>query len=284
MPPFLRFSLRWLLCGAAVFVACNGTDPADVNGTDDPADSDAPQGIRRYTYRIVNVFPHDPDAFTQGLVFDDGVLLEGTGGGDRMATNTGLPPASLREIELNSGRVLQQVSLDPQFFGEGITLLDGRIYQLTWQSRLGFIYDRESFTVDGEFEYTSEGWGLTHDGERLIMSDGTSAITFRDRETFAEIGRIEVAAEGQLIRRLNELEYVEGEIWANVFGTELIARISPADGSVIGWIDLAGLLTSRERASANVLNGIAYDSETQRIFVTGKLWPWLFEIELVAAD
>lgn len=264
------------------FSACDGSDPVDLDGGDDPGDEpQEPQGIRRYSYRIVNVFPHDPDAWTQGLVFDDGLLLEGTGGGSRLTSYPNLPPSSLREVELETGRVLRQVSLDPQYFGEGITLWEGRIFQLTWRSRVGFTYGRADLTAGDGFSYSSEGWGLTHDGSRLIMSDGSAAITFRDPATFAQIGRVDVAAAGQTIRNLNELEFVDGEIWANIWGTDLIARIAPGTGAVVGWIDLTGLLTSRERTTAGVLNGIAYDPQDERIFVTGKLWPWLFEIKLV---
>ncbi|MBT3341629.1 MAG: glutaminyl-peptide cyclotransferase [Gemmatimonadetes bacterium] len=264
--------------------ACNGSDPVDVDGSHDDANPpEEPQGIARYTYRIVNVFPHDPDAWTQGLVFDAGLLLEGTGGGVRLARLPDLPPSSLREVEIETGRVLRQVLLDEQLFGEGIALWGERIFQLTWKSQVGLTYDRDSFTAGDGFTYASEGWGLTHDGQQLIMSDGSASITFRNPDTFAETGRIEVSAEGQSIRNLNELEYVEGEIWANIWGTQIIAQIDPATGAVVGWIDLTGLLTSRERAGADVLNGIAYDPATGRIFVTGKLWPWLFQIELVAA-
>ena len=287
MIDFLPFSSRFLLSWAVIFVACNGTDPADVNGTETPAADDqtgTPAGISRHTYRIVNVFPHDPDAWTQGLVFDNGVLLEGTGGGIRLRSHPDLPPASLREVELTTGRVLRQVALETEYFGEGITLLQDRVFQLTWLSGVGFTYNRENLTSLGTFSYASEGWGLTHDGERLIRSDGTSTITFHDPKDFAEVGQIEVATETQLIRNLNELEFVEGQIWANVWQTDVIARIDPATGSVVGWIDLTGLLTSRERAAAGVANGIAYDPETERIFVTGKLWPWMFEIALVVAE
>ncbi len=263
--------------------ACNGSDPVDVDGHDDADPSDAPQGIPRYNYRIVNVFTHDPGAWTQGLVFDEGVLLEGTGGGVRLSSYPNLPPSSLREVELETGRVLRQVVLDEQLFGEGITLWGDRILQLTWKSQVGLTYDRASLAAGAGFSYASEGWGLTHDGRQLIMSDGSASITFRDPDSFAETGRIDVMAQGQAIRNLNELEFVEGEIWANIWGTNLIARIEPATGAVVGWIDVAGLLTSRERATADVLNGIAYDPATGRIFVTGKLWPWLFQIELVEA-
>ena len=230
-----------------------------------------------YGYRVVAEFPHDPDAFTQGLDYVDDVLYEGTG---RRGAST------LREVELETGEVIRSVALDADYFGEGIAVLGDRIFQLTWQEQVCFVYDRETFEVVDTFDYPTEGWGLTTDGDRLIMSDGTSRLTFRDPETFEEIGHVDVRDEGEPIFDLNELEYVDGdgEIWANVWTTELVARIDPETGLVTGWIDLTGLLELDEgqEESVDVLNGIAYDAETGRIFVTGKLWPTLFQIELIA--
>jgi glutamine cyclotransferase len=224
------------------------------------------------SYRIVEVFPHDPRAFTQGLVFHGGVLYESTGQYGQ---------SSLREVELESGRVLRQRDLDERFHGEGLTLFGERLIQLTWRSRVGFVHDRESFELLDEFRYPTEGWGITHDGRRLIMSDGTDTLHLLDPETLLEIGRLQVRQGDQPVRWLNELEFVEGEIYANVWGTDRIVRIAPATGQVLGWIDLQGLLAPEERARADVLNGIAYDPAARRLFVTGKWWPKLFEIELV---
>ena len=188
----------------------------------------------------------------------------------------------MRRVELASGNVLQMHKLPDQLFGEGITVFGEKIIQLTWQSGVGFVYDKNSFELLEEFHYPTEGWGITHDGERLIMSDGTSMIRFLDPATFEEIGRIEVRDEHGPVTRLNELEYVQGEIYANVWKTARIARIAPDTGEVIGWIEMVGLLSPEDRAEpVDVLNGIAYDAENDRLFVTGKLWPRLFEIELV---
>jgi len=229
-----------------------------------------------FTYRVVNAYPHDRNAFTQGLVFEDGVLYEGTG---RQGYST------LRRVDLASGDVLQICQLPDRFFGEGITIFGERIIQLTWQSGVGFVYDRNSFELLEEFHYPTEGWGITHDGQRLIMSDGTSTLRFWNPETFEEIGRIEVRDQDGPVTRLNELEYVQGEIYANVWQTDRIARIAPDTGKVIGWIDLAGILSPEDRSEpVDVLNGIAYDAENDRLFVTGKLWPRLFEIELVPLE
>lgn len=227
------------------------------------------------SYEVVNTYPHDPAAFTQGLVYHDGSLYEGTGRWGE---------SSLREVALESGTVLRSRSLEPQYFGEGITLLNDRIYQLTWQEQTGFVYDRATFEPQQTFNYPTEGWGITHDGQRLIVSDGTSTIYFWDPATLQEIGRITVRDHEGPVNRLNELEYINGEIWANIWLTDLIARISPETGEVLGYIDMTGLLdTSSLTEPADVLNGIAYDPETGRIFVTGKLWPSLFEIAVVPA-
>ena len=232
-----------------------------------------------YTYRVVNTYPHDRNAFTQGLVFENGVLYEGTGLKGR---------STLRRVELETGDVLQIRELPDQFFGEGVTIYGDRIIQLTYQSNVGFVYDKESFELLREFNYPidiPEGWGITHDGNRLIMSDGTSILHFLDPETFEEIGRIEVVDKGSPVTRLNELEYVQGEVYANVWKTDLIARIAPQTGEVTGWIDLKGLLSPEDRSQpVDVLNGIAYDAENDRLFVTGKMWPKLFEIELIPLE
>lgn len=229
-----------------------------------------------YGYRIVNTYPHDPHAFTQGLIYHEGVLYEGTGLRGR---------SSIRKVVLETGEVLQTREIDEQFFGEGITLWNDQIIELTWQSHKGFVYDRETFEFQRAFSYPTEGWGITHDGSKLIMSDGTENLYFLDPTTFEEIGRVQVKDGGQPVVHLNELEYINGEVFANVWQTNRVARISPETGRVLGWIDLAGLLNAKDRnGQADVLNGIAYDSEGQRLFVTGKLWPKLFEIELVVQN
>ena len=222
-------------------------------------------------YRVIHAYPHDPGAFTQGLIYLDGYLYESTGLNGR---------SSLRMTELTTGKVLQKQPVGAQYFAEGMTNFAGRLYQLTWQSGKAFVYDRFSFKLLREHTYTGEGWGLTNDGKRLILSDGTAQIRFIDPQTFAVTSKITVTDQGRPIDRLNELEYVRGEILANIWQTELIARISPTTGKVLGWIDLSGLLTPAESQGVDVLNGIAYDAKQDRLFVTGKLWPKIFEIKL----
>ncbi len=231
-------------------------------------------GTPVYGYRVVNVFPHDPSAFTQGLVYQGGIFYEGTGLRGQ---------STLRKVDPNTGQVLQGVRLPDQYFGEGIALLGDRLYQLTWQENTGLVYDKDSFELLTTWMYAGEGWGLTTDGQRLIMSDGSNVLRFLDASTLQETGQIAVMdAAGQPVQRLNELEWVEGEIYANVWQTDLIARIDPASGRLLGWIDLAGLLPAEDRAAqrVDVLNGVAYDAASGRLFVTGKWWPKLFEIDL----
>jgi glutaminyl-peptide cyclotransferase len=227
--------------------------------------------IPQYTYQIVRVYPHDPAAFTQGLQYLDGALYEGTGLNGR---------SSIRKVKLETGEVLQKHDLTAQYFGEGITVWNNDLIELTWQSGVAFVYDKTTFQPRRRFNYFGEGWGLTHDDVNLIMSDGTDRLRLLDPATFAERRRIQVTAGGLPVRNLNELEFVKGEIFANIWQTERIARIAP-DGRVVGWIDLGGLLAPSERAGLDVLNGIAYDAAKDRLFVTGKLWPKLFEIKLV---
>jgi glutamine cyclotransferase len=228
-----------------------------------------------YGYRVVNVYPHDAGAWVQGLVFEKGVLYEGTGLDGE---------STLRRVDLESGEVLQRYSLPPEYFGEGITLWGERIIQLTWKSGQGFVYDRESFELVDTFHYAREGWGITHDGTKLIMSDGTATLHFWDPETFQEIGQVQVGGGLELGMRFNELEYVQGQVYANIWYSDLIAMIDPQTGQVTGWIDLTGLYRPEEgRQPADVLNGIAYDPAGERLWVTGKFWPALFEIELVPA-
>lgn len=224
------------------------------------------------TYEVVKSYPHDRQAFTQGLVYLDGVFYEGTGLNGQ---------SSIRKVKLETGEVLQQRPLDEKYFGEGIAVWDNTVVQLTWQSEIGFVYDRETFKPLKTFGYSGEGWGLTHDGARLIMSDGSATIRFLDPQSLKETGRITVRDGGMPVGNLNELEFVKGEIYANVYMTDRLVRFSPKTGQVTGWIDLSGLLTPREAVGVEVLNGIAYDAAGDRLFVTGKLWPKVFEIRVV---
>ena len=226
-----------------------------------------------YGYEVVHAWPHDRGAFTQGLIFQDGNLLESTGQVGR---------SSLRRVELENGKVLQQANVAAPYFAEGITLLKGKIYQLTWQQQVGFIYDAGTFEKIGEFHYAGEGWGLANDGQSLILSDGSNRIRFVDPVNFEVRKTIAVVDGGSAIDALNELEYVQGEIYANIWHANRIARIDPQTGSVVGWIDLTGILALGEVSDEEaVLNGIAYDETSPRLFVTGKLWPKLFEIRLI---
>jgi glutamine cyclotransferase len=222
-------------------------------------------------YKIVHTYPHDPGAFTQGLVFSDGYLYEGTGM---------VGESSVRKVELSSGKVVQKIDLPAPYFGEGIVLWKDKLIELTWQSKIGFVYDRATFKQLRTFTYSREGWGITQDGKRLIMSDGSATLFFWDPETLKEIGHLDVDDKGSPVQNLNELEFIHSEIYANVWMTDRIARISPATGHVIGWIDLASLHAQANIPGNNVLNGIAYDSKQNRLFVTGKNWPKLFEIRL----
>ena len=229
-----------------------------------------------YGFVVKNAYPHDPQAFTQGLVFKDGWLFESTGLNGR---------SSIRKVELETGKVLMKQDLAEAYFGEGIALFGQKIIGLTWQSQVGFVFDIKNFALEKRVAYAGEGWGLACDGSHLYMSDGTSTIRLLNPDTLKEIRRFQVTADGVAIPLLNELEWVEGELFANVWGTDVIARINPASGQVVGWIDLTGLLAPRWRQTyqVDVLNGIAYDSLRKRLFVTGKWWPRLFEIGLVAS-
>lgn len=234
------------------------------------------QKIHSYSYEVVNEYPHDRAAFTQGLVFENGNFYEGTG---RKGQST------LRRVDLETGQVLQMHELPDHLFGEGIVVFEDRIVQLTWRANIGFVYHKNSFELLKEFTYPTEGWGITHDGNRLIMSDGTSNLYFRDPHTLEETGRIKVLDEGVPVVKLNELEYINGEVWANVWQTNRIIRIDPETGTVLGRINLEGLLRPEDRTDReSVLNGIAYDTENDRLFVTGKLWPKIFEIRLIPIE
>ena len=240
-----------------------------------PAEPDrrAPAPAPVSSYEVIKAYPHDPRAWTEGLIFVDGVLYEGTGREKGLAT--------LSRLDLETGALLQRCELPTDFYGEGVTIFGDAIYQLTWQSHVGFVYDKASFAFRRAWGYPTEGWGLTHDGTRLIMSDGTATLHFLDPQTLEETGRIDAYDENGPVIRLNELEYIDGEIYANVWLTDRIARIDPATGQVLGWIDLTGLLGPEDRRQPVAeLNGIAYDADRDRLFVTGKLWPKLFEIRL----
>ena len=227
-----------------------------------------------HSYRVVNAYPHERGAFTQGLVFDGGTLLESTGGYGR---------STLRRVELETGRVVAQRMLPSHLFGEGLARAGNTLVQLTWRAGRALLYDPETFDLTGSFEYPGEGWGLTFDGEHLIMSDGSATLRFLGLPEFTEVRRLEVRDQGTPVERLNELEYVDGRIYANVWFDERIAVICPESGEVEAWIDLGGILPlTVRRKREEVLNGIAYDLRTGRLFVTGKGWPRLFEIEVVS--
>jgi glutamine cyclotransferase len=234
--------------------------------------SEIPDQIPVYKPEIYNAFTHDADAFTQGLFYSDGFIYESTG-------NYG--ESSLRKVELESGTVIKKIDLPPEYFGEGITLCNDKIIQLTWVSKKGFVYDKEGFELIREFDYPTEGWGITYDGKHLIMSDGTDKLYFLDPADFSRIKQVDVTANGKAVTRLNELEYVNGKIYANVWQTDRIAIIQP-DGKVVGWIDLEGILLPEGCPKGiDVLNGIAYDAEENKMYVTGKYWCKIFELKVV---
>lgn len=234
----------------------------------------AAPGIGVYRYEVVHVYPHDAKAFTQGLIYIDGHLYESTGLNGK---------SSLRMVELTTGRVLQEHAVPTEYFGEGLTDWGSNLIQLTWKAHKGFVYDQFSFSLVRTFAYEGEGWGITHDATQLIMSDGTAYLRFLDPKTFHETRRVKVTDKnGRGVESLNELEFIHGEIWANIWQEDRIARISARTGKVLGWINLSGIINKEELQGAGaVLNGIAYDAAEDRIFVTGKLWPKLFEIRVV---
>ena len=266
----------WLIL-LVVLVICSGCVEQDMPASSPALSSSSSPSVLSdtpvYSYEIVNVYPHDASAFTEGLVFADGVLYEGTGLHGS---------SSLRQVELATGRVLKEYRVPAQYFGEGITLWNDTLIQLTYQSHLGFVYDKDSFALSRTFSYPTEGWGLTHGGTHLIMSDGTAALYSLDPGSFEVVNRLEVTDRGTAIAQLNELEYIKGTIYANVWPTNRIAMISPETGELVGWLELNGLLSAEDRLQpVDVLNGIAYNPVQDRLFVTGKYWPKLFELELV---
>ncbi|MDA2919898.1 glutaminyl-peptide cyclotransferase [Desulfobacterota bacterium AH_259_B03_O07] len=262
-----------LMAGLSVY-SCDG-EVSTSSGGKSGGTVTSDEGVKIHTFRVINSFPHDTEAFTQGLVFDQGEFFEGTGLRGR---------SSLRRVDLRTGDGLVILELSSQFFGEGITTFDGKIAQLTLSSNVGFVYDRASFEKLSEFSYPTAGWGITYDGENLIMSDGTATIRFLDPQSFEVVRSIEVFGDDGPVTGLNELEFIKGEIYANIFPTEIIVIISSATGKVTGFIDLIGILSAEERTANAVTNGIAYDSVNDRLFVTGKLWPKVFEIALVPID
>ncbi len=278
---FASFSL--VLC-----LAVSGCRDAETNGNNAETSSDHPanrssasqninastfSAIPTYTYEVVNTWPHDPTAFTQGLIFHEGFLLESTGQ---------YGESSLRKVELKTGKVSKRISVPGQFFAEGLTLLRGKLFQLTWTERKGFIYDPDTLQLQDSFSYGGEGWGLTDDGDSLILSDGTHQLRFIDPLTFQVEKTVDVFDEGRPLRELNELEFVDGEVYANIWHRDEIVRLDPQSGKILGRIDLKGLLPldGRQRNPEAVLNGIAFDEEGKRLFVTGKLWPSVFEIKI----
>ncbi|MCW3994815.1 MAG: glutaminyl-peptide cyclotransferase [Candidatus Bathyarchaeota archaeon] len=242
----------------------NSPVPSVLPSSTPTASSDSPI---MYTYSIIATYPHDISAFTEGLVYDNGVLYESTG-----------EVSSLRCVDLASGSVLKLFELPNQYFGEGLALVNNSLIQLTWQNHIAFIYDKDTFDLIGNFSYPTEGWGLTYDGTRLIMSDGSSNLYFLDPVTFQRIGQISIHDGKNPVTNINELEYVNGDIYANIWLQQKIAIINPQNGQIKGWIDLSGIYQSNY--SDAVLNGIAYDSATGRLFVTGKYWPYLYQIQI----
>jgi len=231
-----------------------------------------------YTYHVVKTYPHDTRAFTEGLVFNGDVLYESTGGYGAIIGSSISDISSLRRVDLESGNVTKEILLTENYFGEGLTVVNDSLIQLTWQNGIGFIYKKESFALEGNFSYNTEGWGLTYNGKNLIMSDGTSNLYFLDPVTFQKTGQVSVHDGNSSVININELEYINGDVYANIWLTQKIAIIHPQTGTVKGWIDLTGLYQPNDENS--VLNGIAYDSQTNKLFVTGKNWPNLYQITI----
>jgi len=265
-----KFPLILVLALAMSSFQCGAGANNDVPPKAAPSSDNGP--VPKYGYQIVNIWPHDSNAFTQGLILMDGKLLESTGEEGR---------SSLRRVELETGKVLKKVDVPVPYFAEGIAMLNGKVYQLTWQHHIGFIYDAQTFERTGQFNYAGEGWGLTTDGQSLILSDGSTRIRFINPADFTVTKTISVIDGSTPIDQLNELEYVNGEIYANVWHDNRIAVIDPQNGHVKSWIDLNGLMPEGELHDPEaVLNGIAYDQANNKLFVTGKLWPRLFEIRI----
>jgi len=258
----LLTSITSLLIGGLLLSNCS-SDPKQPESTETPV----------YAIKVVNTFPHDTAAYTQGLLYQDGFLYESTGRRGQ---------SNLRKVELKTGKVLHQHDINPNLFGEGLALWQGRLFQLTWHAGKAFVYDLKDFKELGAYNYPGEGWGLTTNGKHLIQSNGSADLKFLDPNTFSEVKRIRVTDNGKPIKDLNELEFIRGEIFANVWMTNKIARINPQTGKITAWLDLSSLVPANLPDDSDaVLNGIAYDSKNDRLFVTGKLWPKLYEIQIV---
>jgi len=272
MTRYLKYSIATLALVTCLSIYHLGYLKAFTNYADAKEKSDIPV----FGYRIVNTYPHNTDSFTQGLVFDKGVLYESTGLNGHSA---------VKIVDLKTGKTLKSHHLPDKYFGEGIAIIKNKIIQLTWRSKTGFVYDRETLKLIKKFSYQTQGWGITYDGKYLIMSDGSAVLYFMNPSTFKIVGTLEVYGDSGKVSNLNELEYIDGEIYANLWGTEKIARINPKTGRVTAWIDLSGLLSDQDKKGRiDVLNGVAFNSDNGRLFVTGKLWPKLFEIELVPTN
>lgn len=259
MPSFFRTMAAAVLCALLALAGAQNVRAAPV-----------------YGFRVVHTYPHDPNAFTEGLFYKDGFLYESTGLEGR---------SSIRKVKLETGEVVQKRDISSAYFGEGIVFWKNRLIELTWRSQIGFIYDLATFTPKGSFRYPGEGWALTRDAHRLIMSDGTSDLRFLDPESLKETGRLHVTADGAPVININEVEQVKGRIYANIWQTSRIACIDAKSGQVLNWIDLSPLAAANQNGNPDaVLNGIAYDSRAGRVFVTGKLWPSVYEIKIVQPD
>ena len=264
---------RWVAAASAliILVVLVGVLAVVLNGYQTASQS--PGQAVNYTYSVVKTYPHDTSAFTEGLVYSNGSLYESTGE---------YGESSLRRVDLETGRVLQEYNLSSDDFGEGLTAVDGALIQLTWANDVGFVYDKNTFAIQRNFSYSDQGWGLTYDGTSLIMSDGSSTLTYLNPQTFEATRQVTVKDGNQSIVNINELEYINGDVYANIWMTNRIAIINPQSGQVKGWIDLSGIYQPTSYDS--VLNGIAYDQQTGRLFVTGKNWPNLYEITIKPAD
>lgn len=279
----------FVLFAVTMIFACGGNSPnvnpnTKVNNSNNGAanktanNTTPTNAVQNYTYEIVKAYPHDGQAFTQGLVFHNGFFYEGTGGRKRDDYHS-----TLRKVEVETGKVLQKIDLAGEYFGEGITLFNDKIYQITWQEGTAFVYDANDFKMLKQFRYAGEGWGLTHDETNLIMSDGTHVIRFINPETFETVRTIVVNDEkGKPLMELNELEYVKGEIWANIWQEDEIARIDPTSGKLLGRINFTKMIDDelKDNRDGDVLNGIAYDAASDRLFVTGKKWKHVYEIKV----
>ncbi len=266
----MKLSIKHIAVSLLLLYGC-GKKAADTPLPQTEAPAPTVPSAPNVGFDIVNTFPHDHEAFTEGLQYYNGFLYESTGLNEH---------SHLRKLDLKTGKTLQNFDLDKQYFGEGITILNSKIYQLTYTSHIGFIYDLKTFKKLGSWNYQGEGWALTNDGTNIIMSNGSSNILYLDPNSLAIIKTIQVTDGGLPVERLNELEYIRGEIWANIWQIDRIARIDPSSGKVIAWLDCANLITPEEQQHADVLNGIAYDQQNDRVFITGKLWTKIFEIKL----